>query len=246
MTETRALSQRILIVEDEAALLVFYQKVLEEAGFRIRAARSGPEALAAFTEFTPDLVLLDLMLLGDMDGFDVLTALRARSPVRIVILTGQVGDARVVRGLNLGADNYLVKPISGAQLVARVRAQVRRTPGGNLAPDRSRKLYCYGELIIDLGRGQVLRRGKRVVFGDVERRILERLLQTPGRLVGYAELMEAGWGLIQPTVQREEAHQVLNIAYRLRRKLRQTEGKDVIETVSSAGLVIAAPDQVRD
>ncbi len=246
MAEPAALSQRVLVVEDEATLLVFYRQVLEGAGFRIRSARSGPEALAAFTEFTPDLVLLDLMLLGDMDGLDVLTALRARSPVRIIIVTGQAGDARIVRGLTLGADNYLVKPISGAQLVARVRAQVRRTPGGNLAPDRSRKLYCYGALVLDLGRGQAVRHGKRFTFGDVERRILERLLQTPGRLVGYAELVEAGWGLIQPLSQGEETRLLLNVAYRLRRKLRQTEGQDVIETVSSAGLVIAAPDQVRD
>ncbi len=246
MAEPTALSQRVLLVEDEASLLVFYQKVLEEAGFHVRAARSGPEALAAFTEFSPDLVLLDLMLLGDMDGFDVLTALRARSPVRIIILTGQAGDARVVRGLNLGADNYLVKPISGAQLVARVRAQVRRTPGGNLSPDRSRRLFCYGDLVIDLGRSQMLRRGRRVVLGEVERRLLERLLQTPGRLVGYAELMEAGWGVIQPNIHREEIHQVLNMAYRLRRKLRQAEGREVLETVTSAGLVITAPDEVRD
>jgi DNA-binding response OmpR family regulator len=246
MTEVVALSQRVLVVEDETALLVFYRQVLEEAGFHIRVARSGQEALSAFTEFTPDLVMLDLLLLGEMDGFDVLTALRARSAVRIVILTGQAGDARVVRGLNLGADNYLVKPISGAQLVARVRAQMRRTPGGSRAPDRSRKLFCYGDFVIDLGRAQGLRRGRRVVFGEVERRILERLLQTPGRLVGYAELMEAGWGQIQPVVQGEDARQVLNIAYRLRRKLRQADGREVIETVSSAGLVIAAPDVVRN
>jgi DNA-binding response OmpR family regulator len=246
MAEYRAISQRILIVEDESALLVFYRQVLEAAGFRTREARSGPEALSAFTEFTPDLVLLDLMLLGDMDGFEVLATLRARSSIRIVILTGQLGDARIVRGLNLGADNYLIKPISGEQLVARVRAQVRRTPGGNLAAERSRKLYCYGELVIDVGRGQALRRGKRFTFGEVERRILERLLQTPGRMVSYAELMEAGWGLVQPITQGEDARLLLNVAYRLRRKLRQTEGQTVIETVNNAGFVMVEPDQIRD
>jgi DNA-binding response OmpR family regulator len=246
MPERPSSSQRILIVEDEAALLIFYRQVLEDAGFRTRAARSGPEALAAFTEYVPDLVILDLMLLGDMDGFEVLSSLRARSSVRIMILTGQVGDARAVRGLNLGADNYLAKPISGQQLVARVRAQLRRTPGGNLAPDRCRKLYYYGDLVIDLGRAQALRHGKHFTFGDVERRVLERLLSTPGRMVSYVELMEAGWGLIQPLTQGEDARLLLNVAYRLRRKLRQTEGQDVIETVNNAGFIIAAPDRIKD
>src|SRR5690606_9867258 len=119
MAERPALSQRVLIVEDDAALLVFYRQVLEAAGYHVRTARTGAEALSAFTAFTPGLVLLDLTLLGDLDGFDVLAALRARSPVRIIILSGAAGDARIVRGLNQGADNYLVKPISGEQLVAR-------------------------------------------------------------------------------------------------------------------------------
>ena len=246
MADYRSLSQRILIVEDELGPLAFYRQVLEAAGFRTCQARSGRQALNAFTEFTPDLILLDLKLLGEMDGFDVLSALRARSAVRVVILSGQAGDARIVRGLNLGADNYLVKPISGEELVARVRAQVRRTPGGNLAAERTRKLHCYGELVIDLGRGQALRRGKHFTFGEVERRILERLLQSPGQMVSYAELMEAGWGLVQPFMLGEEARPLLNVAYRLRRKLRQTEGQSVIETVNNAGFIIAAPDRVKD
>jgi DNA-binding response OmpR family regulator len=243
MTDRSLPGQRILIVEDEAALLVFYRQVLEETGYRTRAARSGPEALAAFTEFAPELVILDLMLMGDSDGFEVLALLRARSPVRIIILTGQAGDARVVRGLNLGADNYLVKPISREQLVARVRAHLRRTPAGNLAPERMRKLFYYGELVIDLGRAQALRRGRRFTFGDVERRILERLLRTPGQLVTYVELMEAGWGIVQPMFVGEDARVLLNVAYRLRRKLRLTEGKDLIETVANAGLLIQPADR---
>ncbi|MCC6192532.1 MAG: response regulator transcription factor [Anaerolineales bacterium] len=235
-----------MIVEDETALLVFYRQVLEEAGYRIRAVRSGTEAMAAFTEFAPDLVILDLMLLGDMDGFEVLAMLRARSPVRIIILTGQIGDARVVRGLNLGADNYLVKPLSREQLVARVRAHLRRTPAGNLTPERMRKLFYYGGLVIDLARAQALQRGRRFTFGDVERRVLERLLRTPGQLVTYVELMEVGWGMVQPTFAGEDARILLNVAYRLRRKLRHTEGHDLIETVDNAGLIIKPPDREAD
>ena len=97
-----------------------------------RDARTGKEALAAFSEFSPDLVILDLALLGDMDGFDVLSALRQRSEVNVIILTGQAGDAQIVRGLNLGADNYLLKPVSKAQLMARIHAQLRRRPSGGL------------------------------------------------------------------------------------------------------------------
>lgn len=243
MTDRSPFGQRVLVIEDESALLVFYRQVLEEAGYRTRTARSGAEGLAAFTEFSPELVILDLMLMGEMDGLEVLAALRARSPVRIVILTGQTGDARVVRGLNLGADNYLIKPISREQLVARVRAQLRRTPAGNLVPERMRKLFYYGDLVIDLDRAQALWRGRRFTFGDVERRVLERLLRTPGQLVTYTELMEAGWGMVQPAVYAEDARVLLNVAYRLRRKLRQTQGQDVIETVANTGLLIRPPDR---
>ena len=91
-----------------------------------------------------------------------------------------------------------------------------------------------------------MRHGKHFTFGDVERRVLERLLSTPGRMVSYVELMEAGWGLIQPLTQGEDARLLLNVAYRLRRKLRQTEGQDVIETVNNAGFIIAAPDRIKD
>jgi DNA-binding response OmpR family regulator len=246
VAEYRSLRQRILVVEDDLEALGFYRQVLEASGFRTCQARSGREALSAFTEFKPDLVLLDLKLLGEMDGFEVLSALRTRSTVRVIILSKEQSGGGIVRGLNLGADNYLVKPISAEELVARVRAQVRRTPGGNLAAERTWKLYCYGELVIDLGRGQALRRGKHFTFGDVERRILERLLQSPGQMVSYAELMEAGWGSVQPLLLGDDARPLLNVAYRLRRKLRQTEGQSVIETVNNAGFIIAEPDQIRD
>jgi DNA-binding response OmpR family regulator len=109
-----------------------------------------------------------------------------------------------------------------------------------------RKLFYYGELVIDLVRAQALRRGRRFTFGDVERRILERLLRTPGQLVTYVELMEVGWGMVQPVFVDDDARVLLNVAYRLRRKLRQTEGQDLIETVPNAGLIIQPPDREDD
>lgn len=112
--------QTILIVEDELNLLQFYQETLEQAGFNTHSARDGQDALKTFEAVHPDLVILDLGLFGDLDGFDVLSDLRQTSNVGVMILTAHGGDERLVRGLNLGADNYLLKPISKEHLLNKI------------------------------------------------------------------------------------------------------------------------------
>jgi DNA-binding response OmpR family regulator len=236
--------QRILIVEDEEHLLTFYRETLERAGYKPYVARTGKEALSAFAEAMPDLIILDVGLSEEMDGFEVLAVLRMqrRSDVPIMILTAQVGESKIIRGLNLGADNYVLKPVSGDQLVARVRAQLGRSRSGERT--RPTGVYHYGDLVIDLDRNQATRRGTRFTFGDTERQILARLLQSPGQPVTHQELMLVGWGYTGPLVKSDDMRVLLSCIYRLRDKLEKKKGHSqrLIETVPEVGFSILPPE----
>jgi DNA-binding response OmpR family regulator len=227
------MSVRILVIEDETALLDFYRTVLTEAGYQTRCIRSGEEALQAFRAFGPDLLILDLGLAGQLDGFDVLQALRQENAAaRVLILTAQPGEARMVRGLEGGADDYVVKTVSGEHLLARVRAQLRRAPAG------AAEVYRHGGVEVDLAVNQVRRQGKRMILGEAERRVLARLLQTPGQMVTFAELSEVGWALAFPKQHFEEDLRILkSCIYRLRLKL----GTGIIESARDLGFYIVAP-----
>ena len=227
------MTARILVVEDEEALLDFYCQALGAEGYRTHRVRAGEEALYAFRAFGPDLVILDLGLAGKVDGFEVLRALRQENTaVRVIILTGQPGEAKMVRGLEGGADDYVVKAVSSEHLLARVRAQLRRAPAG------AAQVCCYGEIEIDLGANQVRRRSQRMILGEAERRVLARLLQTPGQAVSFAELSQAGWGFALPKRHFEEDLRfVKSCIYRLRIKL----GSGIIETSRDLGFFIAEP-----
>jgi len=236
--------QRILIVEDEEHLLTFYRETLERAGYKTHIARTGKEALSVFAGIVPDLVILDLGLSEEMDGFEVLSILRVQrcSDVPVMILTAQVGESKIIRGLNLGADNYVLKPVSGDQLVARVRAQLGRSRNGERV--RPSGVYRYGDLVIDLDRNQATRRGARFTFGDTERQILARLLQSPGQPVTHQELMQVGWGYTGLLVKSDDMRVLLNCIYRLRDKLEKKKGQHrrLIETVPEIGFSILPPE----
>ena len=177
-----------------------------------------------------------------MTGFDVLAHLRRNDvAVHVVILTAQAGEEHQLRGLNLGADNYLVKPVTDAQLTARVQAHLRRrTP--RLA-EATPTLFRYGALSIDLTECRLTRDGKVQTLGDVESRVLGRLLQTPGEAVKHAELLQIGWGRSANAVQDwSDMRALLNTIYRLRGKMEVKGGKRLIRTVPTVGFAIAPPD----
>jgi DNA-binding response OmpR family regulator len=239
--------RRILIVEDEARTAEFYQAALRRAGYAVACARTSAQALKSFKSFTPDLVLLDLKLDDDdLDGFDVLADIRKRqqdNQVHIVILTGQPGEERLLRGYRLGADNYLQKPVSEAQLVARVEAHLRRrTPR---CTEIGSRIVHYGDLTINLEEGRGTRNGRRVTFGDVEQRILARLLRTPGDPVRHEELMQIGWGRPAASIHNwEDMRALLSCIYRLRDKLEsRSSRRRIIRTIPNVGFAIAPPDR---
>ncbi len=234
---------RILIVEDEDRPARFYELAMQRAGYETARARNGKEALKQFAEFKPDLILLDLGLADDsMTGFDVLAHVRRNDDaVHVVILTAQAGEEHQLRGFNLGADNYLVKPVTDSQLMARVQAHLRRrTPR---VAESTPTTFSYGALSIDLAEARLTRDGKALTLGDVESRVLGRLLRTPGEAVKHAELLQIGWGRSAHAVQDwSDMRALLNTIYRLRGKLEVKGGKRIIRTVPNVGFAIAEPD----
>jgi DNA-binding response OmpR family regulator len=230
---------RILIVEDDEHLLNFYTEVLEQADYTIDQAQTGRGALDLWRTCGPDLVILDLTLAGHMDGLEVLVTMRQRAATPVMVLTGEASEARLVRALNLGADNYVCKPVTRAELLARVRAHLRR--GVERAGPALPGTMDFGRLVIDFAQNQLKRDdGQRFTVKGLEKLILTRLLQTPGELVTYRELMRLGWPQSSPRVCAEDSRALMSCVYRLRRKLDLGDDSPlVIETVLDEGLRIS-------
>ena len=202
----------ILIVDDEPHLVRAVRMYLELQGFAVFGAQSGEEALEVVRDRLPDLVVLDVMLPG-LDGFETLQELRRVSNVPVIMLTSMAEEDDSVKGLSMGADDYLTKPFSQNELVARIQAVLRRAeqpahlPKTRIEPD--------AELSIDFDRGEVWLRGEPVHLTATEYRLLYHLASNPGRLMPAEILLAKVWGYDY----RDEGHYVrLYISY-LRQKL---------------------------
>ena len=181
----------ILIVDDEDRLVSLVRLWIERAGYRVLAAYDGKEALRLFHEARPDLVLLDITLPGQ-SGWEVCQRIRDLSHVPILMLTARGEEADKVRGLGLGADDYITKPFNFPELVARVEAALRRAalPPVGGAPRR----YAAGPLVIDLDTRQVFRDGVPVSLTPKEYRLLAYLAENAGRLLSHGEILLHVWG----------------------------------------------------
>lgn len=182
----------IMIVEDEESYLDALQVGLGREGFDVVIARSGVEALDLFDEMKPDLVVLDVMLPG-LSGIDVCRELRSRSSVPIIMVTAKSAEIDVVVGLEVGADDYVTKPYRLRELVARVRAALRRKPGTEAQPETSGSM-TIGEIAIDLERHEVNVRGERVTLPLKEFELLRVLMEQSGRVISRYKLIELVWG----------------------------------------------------
>jgi DNA-binding response OmpR family regulator len=190
------MSAEILVVDDDRKTVDLIRLYLERDGYRVRAAFDGRQALDAAKSSAPDLVVLDLML-PEVDGLDVCHALRGASTVPIIMLTARATEEAKLVGLDMGADDYLTKPFSPRELVARVRAVLRRTA----EPDRE-PIGRYGELTIDFGRHEVFRAGEAVPLTPREFRLLRVLASNPGRVFSRFELIERAFGLDYDGMER--------------------------------------------
>ena len=221
----------ILVVEDEDALATLLQYNLEKEGYQVLAAADGEEALVAVDEKLPDLIVLDWML-PKVSGIEVCRRLRQRPETRnvpIIMLTARGEETDRIRGLDTGADDYVVKPVSMTELAARVRAVLRRLRPG-LAEDEVR---C-GDIVIDRVGHRVKRAGKEVHLGPTEFRLLDYLMRHAGRVLSREQLLDAVWG----SDVYVEARTVDVHIGRLRKALNLPETEDPIRTVRAAGYAL--------
>jgi two-component system phosphate regulon response regulator PhoB len=221
----------ILVVEDEEALATLLHYNLDKEGYRVEISADGEEALIRIDEKLPDLVVLDWML-PSVSGIEVCRRLRQRPATRnlpIIMLTARGEETDRVRGLDTGADDYIVKPFLMSELSARVRAVLRRIRPG-LAEDRIR----HGDIVIDRSAHRVKRNGKDVHLGPTEFRLLDYFMQHPGRVFSREQLLNAVWG---SDVYVETRTVDVHIG-RLRRALTTAEEADPIRTVRSAGYAL--------
>ncbi|MBW8859139.1 phosphate regulon transcriptional regulator PhoB [Caulobacter sp. LARHSG274] len=218
----------VLVVEDEDALATLLHYNLDKEGYVVAVAGDGEEALTMASERAPDLVILDWML-PKVSGIEVCRRLRGRSETRnvpIIMLTARGEESDRIRGLDTGADDYVVKPFSMIELTARVRAVLRRIRPG-LADDR----ITVGDIVIDRVAHRVKRQGKEVHLGPTEFRLLDYLMQHPGRVFSREQLLDAVWG----SDVYVEARTVDVHIGRLRKALNGDVDGDPIRTVRSAG-----------
>jgi DNA-binding response OmpR family regulator len=183
------MSSRILIVDDEPQLVRVIRSYLERAGFQAGIAYRGDEALRAFRAEQPDLVILDLNLPG-MDGLDVAREIRRMGQTPIIMLTARVEEPDRLVGLELGADDYITKPFSPREVVARVRAVLRRTKAGAAPPEVIR----VADLEIDVGRHAVRRSDRTLELTPTEFGLLTALAGQPGRVFNRMQLLEMAQG----------------------------------------------------
>jgi len=216
------------VVEDEDALATLLHYNLDKEGYQVAVAGDGEEALTLASERAPDLVILDWML-PKVSGIEVCRRLRGRNETRnvpIIMLTARGEESDRIRGLDTGADDYVVKPFSMVELTARVRAVMRRIRPA-LADDR----ITVGDLVIDRVAHRVKRQGKEVHLGPTEFRLLDYLMQHPGRVFSREQLLDAVWG----SDVYVEARTVDVHIGRLRKALNGAADGDPIRTVRSAG-----------
>jgi two-component system phosphate regulon response regulator PhoB len=222
---------RILIVEDEEALTLLLRYNLEAAGYDIDTVARGDEADVRFKESPPDLVVLDWMLPG-LSGIELCRRLRSRPETRalpIIMLTARGEESERVRGLSTGADDYIVKPFSVPELLARVTALLRRS-----SPERVAHVLSYGELELDREKKRVSRSGRAIDLGPTEFRLLEFLMERPGRVFSREQLLDGVWGR---DVYIDERTVDVHVG-RLRKALNRGYANDPIRTVRGAGYAL--------
>jgi two-component system phosphate regulon response regulator PhoB len=225
------MSAAILIVEDEEPLTLLLRYNLEAEGYEVSTCARGDEADTRLREQVPDLVVLDWMLPG-LSGIELCRRLRARPETRqlpILMLTARGEESERVRGLATGADDYVVKPFSVPELLARVRALLRRA-----SPERMAEVLTFGDIELDREKKRVSRGGRAVALGPTEFKLLEFFLERPGRVFSRAQLLDGVWG---NDVFIDERTVDVHVG-RLRKALNSSEALDPIRTVRGSGYAL--------
>jgi len=232
------MAARVLIVEDEAPLAELLRYNLESEGFEVNHAPTGEEAELIVSEEPPDLIVLDWML-PSVSGVELCRRLRARPDTRaipILMLTARGEESDRIRGLSTGADDYVVKPFSLPELMARVKAILRRT-----SPDRMADVLKSAEIELDRAAHRVTRGNRDVRLGPTEFRLLAFMMESPGRVLSREQLLDGAWGR---DAYIDERTVDVHIG-RLRKALVRGREYDPIRTVRGAGYVFGERDAAR-
>lgn len=221
----------VLVVEDETALVTLLRYNLEREGFRVTESTDGEDAVIQAVEDVPDLILLDWML-PQLSGIEVCRQLRRKTETRavpIIMLTARGEESDRIRGLDCGADDYITKPFSIAELVARVRAVLRRA-----RPALQEEVLRYADIVMDLASHRVSRAERPIHLGPTEFRLLRYFMEHPGRVFSREQLLDAAWGrdvYVEP--------RTVDVHIRRLRKALNGDGElDVIRTVRAAGYAL--------
>ncbi len=224
----------VLAIDDEPGILRLIKLELSSQGFRVLTAQSGAEGVRMEDEQRPDIVLLDLTM-PECDGFEVMRQLRDRTNIPVILLTGKNSDGDKVKGLELGADDYLAKPFSPEELSARVRAVLRRAVGTHQIDH----VIEAGEVTIDLHRRIVSRQGATVDLTRTEWMLLQHLAANPGRVMLNAELLSKVWG----PEYRGDLQYLRVWVSRLRKKLEvDPANPTLLKTYAGIGYMFVVPD----
>ena len=225
------MTARILIVEDEEPLTLILRYNLESEGYAVDSSGRGDEAELRLKETPPDLAVIDWMLPG-LSGIELIRRLRAKPETRrlpIIMLTARGEEGERVRGLATGADDYIVKPFSVPELSARVRALLRRA-----LPERLADVLSFGDLEVDREKKRVSRAGRAIDLGPTEYRLLEFLMERPGRVFSREQLLNGVWG---SEIYIDERTVDVHVG-RLRKALNRGHDTDPIRTVRGAGYAL--------
>ncbi|MBL8882173.1 MAG: phosphate regulon transcriptional regulator PhoB [Hyphomicrobium sp.] len=224
------MAAKILIVEDEEALVTLISYNLEAAGYQVVSTGTSDDAMFLLKESPPDLVILDWMLPG-ASGIEICRQIRAGAATRnlpVIMLTARGEEADKLRGLATGADDYMVKPFSVAELLARIKGLLRRA-----APEKTAELLQKGGISIDRQAHRVTRGSREIMLGPTEYRLLEFFMQSAGRVLSRAQLLDNVWG---HTAEVDERTVDVHVG-RLRKSIVRGAEVDPIRTVRGAGYV---------
>jgi DNA-binding response OmpR family regulator len=226
--------ERILLVDDDRELIDLLAFALRRGGLEPIAAHDGPSALRQFEDRQPDLAVLDISL-GTTSGLDVLKELRHRSSLPIIMLTALDSEEDKVRGLETGADDYLTKPFSHRELIARIRAQLRRNGHDATPPQEPVTRLQVGSITLDLAQHSVTRAGRPVSLTVTEFRLLHCLMSNAGRVVTTSDLLKQVWG----DHETNNGDVVRVTVFRLRRKLEDDPtNPKLLHTIPGVGVLL--------
>ncbi len=234
------MSEKILVVDDEPRVVRLVRQILRAVGYHVLSAASGEPAIEMVALEQPDLVLLDIRLPYDLDGYEVCRRIREFSDVAVIMLTAKAQESDIVHGFDVGADDYLTKPFSAKELIARVGAVLRRT---QRPEEKVTATFACGELEINFARRIVDVRGERVSLTRTEYALLRQLALNANRVMLHHDLLTEVWG---PEYRDDVDYLRAYVRY-LRRKLEaEPSNPRYILTSSGVGYVLACPDESDD